>query len=164
MKFLSALKVSWVYPPDQDSLLQHLRRVHLQCLILYASGVATIDTFNPLNFSWVLDEETDAFKPLWFVGPQLSPSLQRRKKKHEKSVETTGVEGDEELSDGGKAKTKRVLRKKKTRLDVKMIVNDRKPITANPKLSYRRFLLFLTLMLMLKWKVTVVMMKVKKVN
>ena len=154
-------KSSLGLPPDQDYLLLHLRRAHLQSLIWYSSGLETIENLNPDNFSWVLDEETDAFKPVWFVGPQLPPSLQRRKKKLEKSVEITGVEGDEELSDckGKKQKLKECLERRKTLLDVKTRLSDRKPIMVNHKLSNRRFLLFMTLILILKRKVTVAMMK-----
>ena len=45
------IKGHWVYSP-----------IKTLCCNIY---IEHLNQINPVNLSWVLDEETDAFKPLW---------------------------------------------------------------------------------------------------
>ena len=102
-------KSSLGLPPDLDSLLQHSRRSQLQNLIWCSSGLVSIENMNPEDYSWAVDEENDCFIPVWFTDPQLSPSLQKRKR----DIKTDAAnEGDVESSDA-KTGSKKVVRKKK---------------------------------------------------
>ena len=104
-------------PPDPDSLLQHIRRVQLQTVIWCSSGETMIESLNPEEYGWMVDETNENIEPLWFSGPQLPPSLNRRKKNTKKIILTNSVavtEADAECSDvPSRNVRKRVIRKTK---------------------------------------------------
>ena len=88
--------------PDPDSLLQFLRRVQLQTVIWCSSGETMIESLNPEEYGWMVDGTNENLEPVWFLGPQLPPSLNRRKKNTKKIILTNSVavtEADAECSD-----------------------------------------------------------------
>ena len=94
--------------PDPDSLNQHLKRARLQTMIWTQSGQQNIDYPNPTEYGWV---QEDGLKPLWFVGPQLPPSLTRASRKRKHRVEkTVGYDADTEESDAEEPVPKKPVR------------------------------------------------------
>ena len=67
--------------PDQSSLHEHLKRAKLQTMIWNQCCEQNILHPDPINYGWFKE---DVLKPCWFEGPQLSPCLQRQKRKRQR--------------------------------------------------------------------------------
>jgi len=89
--------------PDPDSVIQEIKRVHLQCHIWINCLNSMIPELDIEQFDWKIDDNN--VRPVWFVGNQLPDSLIR--KKH-RNVTVDGNEADnEEESEMPKRKRRR---------------------------------------------------------
>ena len=76
-------------PPDEDSCVQHILRSHNTAFIWKNFNNFVIPNINPYVNGW--KSMNDMLVPVWFCGPQFSPSVQNhRKKRH------NGYEADDE--------------------------------------------------------------------
>ena len=94
--------------------------MQLQTVIWCSSGEPIIECLNPEEYGWSVDPNNENLEPVWFSGPQLPPSLNRRKKKVTLNnsvavTEAREADADAEGSDDVQPKNlgKRVLRNTK---------------------------------------------------
>ena len=86
-------------PPDPDSLLQALKRVHAIVYVWIRSHETHIDHIPYRECGWEWSEERRRVSPVWFVGPQL-PSSIRNVSKSKKSTSEYPEDADDESEEG----------------------------------------------------------------
>ena len=90
----SISKSTLMLPPDQNSLLQAIKRVHHQVYTWLRSNETNIDGLRYQEFGWKWCQERQMIMPIWFEGVQISPEIKRNRRKE--YVEDADDEGDEE--------------------------------------------------------------------
>lgn len=113
-------KSSMPIPPDPDSVVQVIKRVHLQVYQWLRCCIPWIDTLPLDENGWNVDEEGSeiVIKPKWFTGSQLPPSAQKTKKQKKTLVVTPGDVADDDLTENEDS-LKSPKRKKQKRLSKK---------------------------------------------
>ena len=66
-------------PPDSDSLIQVIKRAHLQAYIWYKADQPVIGHLNFEENGW--KNENSEITPLWSIGKQLPPFHRRKQRK-----------------------------------------------------------------------------------
>ena len=89
-------KTSMGILPDPDSIIQVIKRAHLQARVWYQYREQTMRHLPMSCMGWLVSEEE--IQPLWFIGLQLPPSAASKRKKKKKSQESV-TEADDEGSD-----------------------------------------------------------------
>ena len=74
-------KSSMSLPPDPDSLLQALKRAQLQTILWQQCGEAAIKQLDPEQYGLKWDNSAKKMIPVWYIGPQLPPTFQKRQGK-----------------------------------------------------------------------------------
>lgn len=91
------VKTSASLPPEPSSLVQALKRVHLQIRIWSYCSEVVIPEIDPVEYGWRFDQGEDKLVPVWYIGPQLPPSFARKSS----PIQTAGTDGDDEESKNG---------------------------------------------------------------
>eukprot|EP00794_Sanderia_malayensis_P005090 gene5090-biopygen4150 len=88
-------KTSMSIPPDQDSVLQAIKRVHYQAFHWHRCSDITIPEVSFEDHGWKWDEEEGLVVPVWFEGLQLPPSFTaRRRRQRAISYEDDSTDAD----------------------------------------------------------------------
>ena len=66
-----AKKSSQVLPPDEMSILEDIKRCHLQVLIWNGCLNKIVEGYDPVQYGWTFDSVDHIFKPVWYSGSQL---------------------------------------------------------------------------------------------
>ena len=101
------VKTSMSLPPDPSSLLQAVKRVQLQVKIWSYCSVLVIPEMDPEDYGWRYDPKEKKMVPVWFIGPQVPPSFNRKPS----SIQTGDTDGDDEQSEDESPKKKRRRKK-----------------------------------------------------
>ena len=66
-------KTSQSKPPDKNSMLQVIKRIHYQLYYWLRSDIAVILETDLSENGWMIVDQN--FQPVWFVGKRLSPNF-----------------------------------------------------------------------------------------
>ena len=113
-------------PPDPDSLLQALKRVHAILYVWIRSDECHIDLLPYRDFGWEWCEDQKVVAPVWFIGPQLPPTI-KKKSKSQKSESSNPEDADDESENEGGKLSKRKKKSNKTKNTKKRKVNQEEP-------------------------------------
>ena len=89
----SISKSTLMLPPDQNSLLQAIKRVHHQVYTWLRSNETNIDVLRYQEFGWKWCQERQMIMPIWFEGLQIPPEIKQNRRKEYVDADD---EGDEE--------------------------------------------------------------------
>ena len=101
-------KTSMAIPPDPDSVVNAIKRAHLQTFTWLSCCHQNIIALDPQKYGWEMKEQV--LTPVWFSGNQFPPSISRRRKAKLKN----GNEADGENSDPEVEPPKKKSRLKRT--------------------------------------------------
>lgn len=87
-------------PPDEDSLVQAIYRVHYQVYSWIRSNEINIEHLDFSQYGWRWSEEEGAVVPVWFTGDQFPPEFSSRKSK----LSEQQSDADDELDKTAKRK------------------------------------------------------------
>ena len=90
---IKKIKSSSTLPPDEDSVVQAILRVHHQVYTWIRSNEINIEHLDFRKCGWKWCEKENIVVPVWFTGRQFPPELSSRKSK---ATETDNDADDED--------------------------------------------------------------------
>ena len=91
-------KTSMSIPPDKDSVVQAIQRVHYQAFHWYRCIDIRIPDISLEDHGWKIDQDEGTVLPTWFTGSQLPPSFKKRRKQR-RATDCEDHSGDADISD-----------------------------------------------------------------
>ena len=99
-------------PPDPDSVVNAIKRAHLQTFLWLRCCQQSINTPDPEDFGWEMKDER--LTPVWFNCDQFPPSITRRKQKTRNDSSDADNESSD-LEESPKKKVRKTLTRKSKR-------------------------------------------------
>ena len=98
------VKSSMSIPPDPNSLMQVIERVHFQVYYWIRSTEINIEEIDYRRFGWKWCDKKCQTIPIWLTGRQLPLSMQGKRKNKNNTVNKCHVDADEESNFESSAK------------------------------------------------------------
>lgn len=126
------VKSSMCLPPDPDSVVQVIKRVHYQVYFWRRCTEINNEIIPFSNYGWKWCEKQKLVVPVWFTGSQLPPSLSSKRRKKT----STGNKADDEDADAEDELEPQRGRRKRRRVTSQMTSRNRDE-TSNSNLNYQ---------------------------
>ena len=104
-------KTSMSITPDQDSVLQAIKRVHYQAFHWYRCTDITIPEVSFEDHGWKWDEKEGLVVPVWFEGLQLPPSFTARRRRQRATCYQDDSTDADDMSDDDEEKGENRVRR-----------------------------------------------------
>ena len=126
------VKSSMCLPPDPDSVVQVIKRVHYQVYFWRRCTEINNEIIPFSNYGWIWYEKQKLVVPVWFTGSQLPTSLSNKRRKktiNEKKADDEDADAEDELEPQRGTHKKRRVRNQMT--------SRKRDETSNRNLNYQ---------------------------